>query len=236
MEILLWRSLHWFLSSRRVLYLSPLPGLLSFTSNHERRWIVMSVSPETRSLFRVELSIYPSPTPDVVLVETPSALENKIGDVCRPVCQSCRESREYVQGWVSKWIEVEHAIESEYSAHLQILCSWFHLLLLRPHQVNCFARGTTDTRIVIHWRCNSDWLYSRSKSHAYHTVDSSTRFLRCISQVFPSEDVTQSLWLSWFRRGHSFPWFCGEALHCKGSLLHDVRENKGRHERCPSTC
>jgi len=83
----------------------------------------MSVSPDTRSLLRVELSIYPSPTPDVVLIETPSALENKIGDVRRRVCQSYRESREYVQGWVSKWIGVEHAIESEYSAHLQILCS-----------------------------------------------------------------------------------------------------------------
>ncbi|KAF9450981.1 hypothetical protein P691DRAFT_797432 [Macrolepiota fuliginosa MF-IS2] len=58
------------------------------------------------------LSIYPSSTPDIVLVETPSSLENHIGVARRQMCQTYRDGREYVQGWVSKWIGIEHAVEN----------------------------------------------------------------------------------------------------------------------------
>ncbi|KAF5353463.1 hypothetical protein D9756_007934 [Leucocoprinus leucothites] len=61
---------------------------------------------------REKLSIYTSSTPDIILVETPSALEGQIGVARRQVCQTYRDGREYVQGWVSKWIGLEHAVEN----------------------------------------------------------------------------------------------------------------------------
>ncbi|KAJ3575205.1 hypothetical protein NP233_g1258 [Leucocoprinus birnbaumii] len=63
-----------------------------------------------------KLSIYPSSTPDIVLVETPSTLETQIGVVRRQVCQTYQDGRDYVQGWVSKWIGIEHAVENRIKA------------------------------------------------------------------------------------------------------------------------
>ncbi|KXN90378.1 Mitochondrial organizing structure protein 2 [Leucoagaricus sp. SymC.cos] len=63
-----------------------------------------------------KLSIYSADTPDVLLVETPSALENQIGVVRRQARQVYRDGRDYVQGWVSKWVGVEHAVENRVKA------------------------------------------------------------------------------------------------------------------------
>ncbi|KAF7759912.1 hypothetical protein Agabi119p4_11607 [Agaricus bisporus var. burnettii] len=60
---------------------------------------------------REKLSIYPSPNPDIILVETPSALETQIGVIRRSICQTYSNGHAYVQGWVSRWIGVEHAVE-----------------------------------------------------------------------------------------------------------------------------
>ncbi|KAF8153878.1 apolipo protein O-domain-containing protein [Crassisporium funariophilum] len=59
-----------------------------------------------------KLSIYPSPTPDILLVESPSELEKQIGGARRKVLNTYAEGHAYVQGWVSKWIGVEHAVEN----------------------------------------------------------------------------------------------------------------------------
>uniref|UniRef100_A0A8H7XL84 MICOS complex subunit n=1 Tax=Psilocybe cubensis TaxID=181762 RepID=A0A8H7XL84_PSICU len=59
-----------------------------------------------------KLSIYPAPTPDIVLVESPSALEREIGVVRRHAMRAYDDAHAHVQGWVSKWIGVEHAVEN----------------------------------------------------------------------------------------------------------------------------
>ncbi|KAF9477429.1 hypothetical protein BDN70DRAFT_861867 [Pholiota conissans] len=59
-----------------------------------------------------KLSIYPSPTPDVLLVDSPSQLEKEIGVVRRHVLRAYGDAHAHVQGWVSKWIGVEHAVEN----------------------------------------------------------------------------------------------------------------------------
>ncbi|KAJ3500001.1 hypothetical protein NLJ89_g9984 [Agrocybe chaxingu] len=60
---------------------------------------------------REKLSIYPSPTPDVVLVDSPSELEKQISSVRRTAQDTYAGAHAHVQGWISKWIGVEHAVE-----------------------------------------------------------------------------------------------------------------------------
>jgi len=58
-----------------------------------------------------KLSIYPSPTSDILLVESPSILENQITIARRKASQTYAEAHAHIQGWVTSWIGVEHAIE-----------------------------------------------------------------------------------------------------------------------------
>lgn len=58
-----------------------------------------------------KLPIYPISTDDIVLVESPSELENRIAIVRRKVSQTYCEAHAYAQGWVTSWINIEHAIE-----------------------------------------------------------------------------------------------------------------------------
>lgn len=60
---------------------------------------------------REKLSIYPQPEQHLVLVDTPSELERQIGFAREAVTQKYRDSFAFVHGWVSKWIDVEHAVE-----------------------------------------------------------------------------------------------------------------------------
>ncbi|PPQ78563.1 hypothetical protein CVT25_011774 [Psilocybe cyanescens] len=63
-----------------------------------------------------KLSIYPAPVPDVLLVESPSVLEKEIGVVRRHAMRAYADAHAHVQGWVSKWIGVEHAVENRVKA------------------------------------------------------------------------------------------------------------------------
>lgn len=57
-------------------------------------------------------SIYPAPQRELLLVETPSELEKQIGVLRRTLTQQYQEGYTQVQGLVSRWIHVEHAVES----------------------------------------------------------------------------------------------------------------------------
>lgn len=59
-----------------------------------------------------QLPIYPEPTPDVLLLETPSELEQHIGTARRAVTATYLDARAQVQGVVSRWISVEASVES----------------------------------------------------------------------------------------------------------------------------
>ncbi|KAG5353088.1 hypothetical protein C0989_010470 [Termitomyces sp. Mn162] len=59
-----------------------------------------------------KLSIYSAPTPDVLLVEEPSALEREIGVVRRKVSEALFDTHSQIQAVVSRWIGIEHAIEN----------------------------------------------------------------------------------------------------------------------------
>ncbi|KAI0045229.1 hypothetical protein FA95DRAFT_1495709 [Auriscalpium vulgare] len=63
-------------------------------------------------LTRTQLSIYPEPAPDVVVVDTPSQLEEQIGVARRAATGVFNDAHAKVQGVVSKWIGVEHAVEN----------------------------------------------------------------------------------------------------------------------------
>lgn len=79
----------------------------------------------------MKLSIYPSPTPDIILLETPSALELSIGRVRRSITSSYLDAHGQAQGVVSRWISIEERVESlSYISHLGYLpdtqlCSLF---------------------------------------------------------------------------------------------------------------
>ncbi|EGO28782.1 hypothetical protein SERLADRAFT_459578 [Serpula lacrymans var. lacrymans S7.9] len=58
------------------------------------------------------LPIYAAPTPELVLLDTPSILETRIGEVRREVKKAYQGAHTQVQGVVSRWIGVEEAVES----------------------------------------------------------------------------------------------------------------------------
>ncbi|KAG6853120.1 hypothetical protein C0991_006730 [Blastosporella zonata] len=59
-----------------------------------------------------KLSIYPTSTPDILLIETPSVLEREIGVVRRRVTEVVQGTHSQIQDVVSRWIGIEHAIEN----------------------------------------------------------------------------------------------------------------------------
>ncbi|KAM5543506.1 hypothetical protein V8D89_002757 [Ganoderma adspersum] len=61
---------------------------------------------------REKLPIYPTPQPDVVLLETPSELEKQIAVARRAVTGTYLDARSRVQEVVSRWIGIEQAVES----------------------------------------------------------------------------------------------------------------------------
>lgn len=75
--------------------------------------------------FTKQPSIYPSPEPDILLLDTPSDLEKHIGTARRYVTDVYTDAHAQVQGVVSKWIGVEHAVESAFlsSCHLLFIAN-----------------------------------------------------------------------------------------------------------------
>ncbi|KAH7907074.1 apolipo protein O-domain-containing protein [Hygrophoropsis aurantiaca] len=67
---------------------------------------------ETGTETRDKLPIYPAPTPDILLLSTPSTLETRIGEVRREVTHALGLAHGRVQGVVDRWIGVEEAVES----------------------------------------------------------------------------------------------------------------------------
>ncbi|EPS93393.1 hypothetical protein FOMPIDRAFT_1026557 [Fomitopsis schrenkii] len=61
---------------------------------------------------RDKLPIYPAPAQDVLLVETPSELEQHIGTARRAVTATYLDARAQVQGVVSRWISIEESVEN----------------------------------------------------------------------------------------------------------------------------
>ncbi len=59
-----------------------------------------------------QLPIYPTPEPELILVETPSELEKQIGVARRALTDTYLDAHARVQGVVSRWIGVEQAVES----------------------------------------------------------------------------------------------------------------------------
>ncbi|KAJ6460055.1 apolipo protein O-domain-containing protein [Mycena vitilis] len=59
----------------------------------------------------IQLSIYEPPPSEILLLDTPSALEAHIGTVRRTATGQYRQARDHVQGLVSRWIGVENKVE-----------------------------------------------------------------------------------------------------------------------------
>lgn len=68
----------------------------------------------------VQLSIYPEPEREIVVVDAPSVLETQIGVARRAVTGVARDVHGRVHGTVSEWIGIEHAVEracSSFTSH-----------------------------------------------------------------------------------------------------------------------
>ncbi|OBZ69639.1 MICOS subunit MIC26 [Grifola frondosa] len=59
-----------------------------------------------------KLPIYPTPDPEILLVETPSELERQIGVGRRALTSTYLDAHSRVQGVISRWIGVEQAVET----------------------------------------------------------------------------------------------------------------------------
>lgn len=78
---------------------------------HRRVIVAAAAAVGVGNVSHDKLPIYPAPTPEVVLVETPSELEKQLGNVRRAVTARYEDAHAQVQGVVSHWIGVEHAVE-----------------------------------------------------------------------------------------------------------------------------
>jgi hypothetical protein len=58
-----------------------------------------------------QLSIYPEPEREIVVVDAPSVLETEIGVARKAVTGVARDVHRRVHGAVSEWIGIEHAVE-----------------------------------------------------------------------------------------------------------------------------
>jgi MICOS complex subunit MIC26 len=58
-----------------------------------------------------QLSIYPEPEREIVVVDAPSVLETQIGVARGAVTGVARDIHARVHGVVSQWIGIEHAVE-----------------------------------------------------------------------------------------------------------------------------
>ncbi|KAF9231443.1 hypothetical protein BU15DRAFT_82395 [Melanogaster broomeanus] len=65
----------------------------------------LTISPDS-------FSIYSKPTQTLVLLDTPSPLELRIGQVRRELCGYYSGARTHVQGVIDRWINVEEMVES----------------------------------------------------------------------------------------------------------------------------
>lgn len=57
-------------------------------------------------------SIYPQPTPELVLVETNTPLEQQIALARHATTNTYLDARNRLQSVVDRWINVEHRVES----------------------------------------------------------------------------------------------------------------------------
>ncbi|KAJ7215371.1 apolipo protein O-domain-containing protein [Mycena pura] len=67
---------------------------------------------------RKRLSIYPDPPAEILLLDTPSALEAQIGTARRAATAHLHAAHGHVQGLVSRWIGVENRVEHRIKALL----------------------------------------------------------------------------------------------------------------------
>ncbi|KAG8215384.1 apolipo protein O-domain-containing protein [Butyriboletus roseoflavus] len=94
------------------------PDALAKGANSEANYVPIVVEPEPtppKTVFAdlsEKPSIYPNPPPTLVLLDTPSPLELRIGQVRREVCGYYSGARTRVQGVIDRWIHVEQAVES----------------------------------------------------------------------------------------------------------------------------
>jgi len=65
-----------------------------------------------------QLSIYPEPEREIVVVDAPSVLETQIGVARRAVTGVARDVHARVHGVVSQWIGIEHAVERAFISSL----------------------------------------------------------------------------------------------------------------------
>jgi len=63
-----------------------------------------------------QLSIYPEPEREIVVVDSPTVLERQIGVVREAVVGVARDVHRRVHGAVSEWIGIEHAVEHRVKA------------------------------------------------------------------------------------------------------------------------
>ncbi|KAH0834195.1 hypothetical protein J3R83DRAFT_11507 [Lanmaoa asiatica] len=84
--------------------------------NTEANHVPIVVEPEPPKTVFIDLpeklSIYANPTPTLVLLDTPSPLELRIGQVRREVCGYYSGARTQVQGVIDRWIHIEETVES----------------------------------------------------------------------------------------------------------------------------
>ena len=106
-----------FLQPRRSVFTAAVAATVSLHEPKDKVGFieVLSVEHVNLSTFyaTLQLSIYPALSTDTILVDSPSELERQIGKARRRAQSVYSDTHAQVQGWVSKWIGVEHAVESE---------------------------------------------------------------------------------------------------------------------------
>jgi len=94
---------------------SPTPSLHidnnNKTKSATKKFSLDFFKPNAEADWAVQLSIYPEPEREIVVVDSPSVLETQIGVARKAVTGVVRDVHGRVHGAISEWIGIEHAVE-----------------------------------------------------------------------------------------------------------------------------
>ena len=138
-----------------------------------------------------QLSIYPSPQPEIILLDTPSELEKHIGNVRRTVTGVYTDAHARVQGVVSRWIGVEHAVESAYLPFCA-LCYRSELTFpcARTGKIPSCTRRATHARDPLRRRSNFNRFNNIPQSYPTYASLPTSFVLSLNTQPLPPKDIT----------------------------------------------
>ena len=176
-----------------------------------------------------QLSIYPEPEREIVVVDAPSVLETQIGVARRAVTGVARDVHGRVHGTVSEWIGIEHAVEracSSFTSHplstITVISTPHPIFLSRPRQGPHRPRRAAHARTALRGRSLAKRVHPRAQPRGLHTRAAAPRAPPPLLQLLFAADGAERRGVRRRARGAAFSRAGAEARRRGRALAHGV--------------